>query len=115
MVNAEHGSSSLRFAVRSHAKTPYWYSLAPVASFLMNSPRFALQLGFFAKAARFPQLEVFLVARRTVDYMLPLLVVLNVLEPRRSNCEVIQNLCSGAAAPFRVGVRSRHSFLVLAL
>ena len=68
-----------------------------------------------AKPARFPRVEILLVARRTVDHMLPLLVLLDVLKPCRSGGEVPQNVRSGATTPLWVWVRGLHRLLVLAL
>ena len=80
-----------------------------------DSPRFTMDTGLIAKPARFPQVEILLVAWRTVDHMPPLFVLLDVLEPRRSGGEVPKNIRSGATAPFWVGVRGLHRLLVLAL
>src|SRR5580704_8093812 len=64
---------------------------------------------------RFPAIEKLPVARPTVDHMVPLLILLNVLEPRGSGREVSQNSRAGAAMPFCVGVRGLHRRLVFAL
>ncbi|HEY6328785.1 MAG TPA: hypothetical protein VI756_05570 [Blastocatellia bacterium] len=47
-----------------------------------DSPRFAMHLGLVAKPARFPVIEKFLVARRTVDHMFPPFILFQVLESR---------------------------------
>jgi hypothetical protein len=59
---------------------------------------------FFAETTRFPQIEILLIARRTVDHMVPLRVVFDVLEKGRSACEIPQNLGVGTTAPFWVRV-----------
>jgi hypothetical protein len=43
-----------------------------------------MRLGRIAKPTRFPQIKEFPVARRTVDHMLPLFILLDVLVSRRS-------------------------------
>jgi hypothetical protein len=70
---------------------------------------------FSADPTCLPQVEILLVARRTVDHMVPLLVVFAVLEKGRSAREIPQNLGLRTAAPFGVGVRSLHSLLVFTL
>ena len=45
-------------------------------------PHFAAHLGFFAKTTRLPQIEVLPVTRCTVRHMLPVLILLDILEPR---------------------------------
>jgi len=95
-----------------HAHVPY-----SLASRLIrrNSPHFAMRFCLFAKPTRFPEIEVLSVTRRAVHYMLPVLILLNVLEPRGSGREVLKNLGSWAASPFWVGVGGLHSLLVLTL
>jgi hypothetical protein len=55
---------------------------------------------FFTEPTRFPQVEILLVARGTVDHMPPLLIVFDVFEKGRSAREIPQNLGHGTAAPF---------------
>jgi hypothetical protein len=74
-----------------------------------------MHLGLVAKPTRFPAIEKLPVARRTVDYMIPLLILFDVLEPRGPSREFSQNIRSGAVLPFGVGVRRLHRFLVFAL
>jgi hypothetical protein len=69
----------------------------------------------FAKPTRFPEIEVLPVTRRAVHYMLPVLILLNILEPRGSGREVLKNLGSRAASPFWIGVGGLHSLLILTL
>lgn len=45
-------------------------------------PHFATYFGFLPKPTRLPQIEVLPVTRRTMRYMLPVLILLNILEPR---------------------------------
>ncbi len=79
------------------------------------SPRFTTNLGFLANPTRFPKIEIFLVAWRAADHMLPLLILLDVLELRRSNCEAAENFRFRATAPFGVGVGILYPFLILPL
>jgi hypothetical protein len=74
-----------------------------------------MRLGRIAKPTRFPQIKEFPVARRTVDHMLPLFILLDVLVSRRSGRQVPQNIVSGATVPFWIGVRGLHRRLVFAL
>jgi hypothetical protein len=74
-----------------------------------------MHFGLVAKPTRFPVIEKLPIARRTVDYMVPLLILLDVLEPRGSGREVSQNIRAGAAMPFWVGVRGLYRRLVFVL
>jgi len=74
-----------------------------------------MNFGLVAKPTRFPAIEELPVARRTVDYMVPLLILLDVLEPRGSGREVPQNIRAGAATPFWVGMRGLYRRLVFVL
>ena len=71
--------------------------------------------GFLAKPARFPQIEVLLVARRTLDHVLPLLVLLDILVSSGPRRKILEDIGFGAPAPFWVGVRSLHTHLVFTL
>jgi hypothetical protein len=74
-----------------------------------------MHLGFLAKPARFPQIEVLLVARRAVDHMLPLAVFFDILVSSGPRRKILEDIGFGAPAPFWVGVRSLHSLVVFAL
>jgi len=63
-----------------------------------------MRLDLIAQPTRFPEIEKLPVARRTVDYMLPLGILFQVLKSGRSYCEVPQDIRSGATVPFWIGV-----------
>src|SRR6516164_8533658 len=50
-----------------------------------------------------------------MGHMLPMLVLFDIFMSSGSGCHVPQNVRSGATLPFRIGVRSLHRLLVLAL
>lgn len=73
-----------------HAVTPsIWLrSTRSLASrvMLLDLPRFAMHLRSLAEPTRLPEIKVLLIARRTVDHMFPLLLLLDILVssgPRR--------------------------------
>jgi hypothetical protein len=74
-----------------------------------------MYLGIFAKPARFAEFEKFVIARRTVDHMLPTGIILHILKMRRSGSEFPQNHNFLAATPFRIRVRRFHGPLIFAL
>ena len=74
-----------------------------------------MHLGLVAEPTRLPEIEKLPVARRTVDHMLPLFILLDVLVSRRSGRQIPQNIVSGATVPFWIGVRGLHRRLVFAL
>ena len=73
------GSDAIDLAPR-----PTRPSHSSLANMLICSglPHFATHLGFFAKPTRLPQIEVLPVTRCTVRHMLPVLILLDILEPR---------------------------------
>jgi len=80
-----------------------------------NSPRFATHLGIPTQPTSCAQIEVLLIARATVDHMLPVLTVINILVSGRSSCEILQNFGSGATMSFWVGKLGLHCLLVTTL
>lgn len=74
-----------------------------------------MHLSALAEPTCLPKIEVLLIARGTVDHMLPLLVLLDILMPSGPRRKILQNIGFGAPVPFWVGVRSLHSLLVFTL
>ena len=64
--------------------------------------------GLITKPTCRPQIEIFLIARATMDHVLPKLILVNVLVSGRSSREVLQNVRAMATMPFRVWVGCLH-------
>ncbi len=71
--------------------------------------------GLIAKPARFPKFKKFAIARRTMDQMFPVGILLQIFKSRGSGCEVPKDIGSGATVTFRIGIRILYSPSVLAL
>jgi hypothetical protein len=68
--------------------------------------------GLTTKPTCSAQIEIFPIARATMDHVLPKLILVNVLVSGRSSREVLQNVHAGATMPFRVWVGGLHCLLV---
>lgn len=80
-----------------------------------DSARFALHLGFIAKPTRFPEIEKLPVAGPTVDYVVPLGILFQILKLRRPDCQISENIRSGTLMAFGVRIGRLHRTLVFAL
>jgi hypothetical protein len=80
-----------------------------------NSPGFAVYRGLIANPTFRPLIEIFPIARATMDHVFPKLILVNVLVSGRSSREVLQNVRAGATMAFRVGVGGLHCVLVFTL
>jgi hypothetical protein len=121
-ANAVVGNQAWRCLRRFHTRhagscttLPTKVTSARILLIRLSSPRLAMHPGFTAEPTRFPQIEILAVARPTVDRVLPLLVLLNVLVSRRSGREFPQNVRARATVPLWIGVRCLHRLLVFAL
>lgn len=74
-----------------------------------------MHLGTLAEPADRSTIEILPVAWPTTDYMLPVLVSLNVFESYRARGEILKNFRSGTASPIWVGVGSLDPFLEISL
>ena len=77
--------------------------------------RLAMYLGLLAQPTGLPEIEILPVARRTVDHMLPLLLVLDILVSRGPRRKISKAISFRTTAPFGVGICSLHSLLILSL
>jgi hypothetical protein len=77
--------------------------------------RFAMHFHFVSKPTRFSKINVLLVARRTVDHVLPLLLSLDILVSRGPRREILKAIGFRTTAPFGVGIRGLHSLLIIPL
>jgi len=77
--------------------------------------RFAMHFHFVSKPTRFSKINVLLVARRTVDYVLPLLFSLDILVSRGPRREILKAMGFRTTAPFGVGICGLHSLLIIPL
>lgn len=80
-----------------------------------NSPRLAVHLGILTQPTCRAQIEILLVARATMDYVLPLFIRLDVLVLGRPSRKIPQKVRGRATMPFWVGVRGLHCLLVFTL
>jgi hypothetical protein len=74
-----------------------------------------MYLGLLAQPTGLPEIEILTVARRTVDHMLPLLLVLDILMSRGPRRKISKAIGFRTTAPFGVGICSLHSLLILPL